>query len=190
MTAVSAVRGTRTDWIVATLHVLQGPDKGRTLRTSDDIVLIGRGSDQIPLTDQTVSRRHAELRVENGAWVLSDLNSANGTYLNGVRINRPTRLKHGDQIRLGGTLVVFTQYNANGAPGNARGAELELRGTLRDALLEGVQPAALAALGAADPTLSRLCDALQHGALAAQPAIQAGSQLRQGGVRRCLAQHE
>lgn len=92
---------------MATLHVLQGPDKGRTLKTQDDLVLIGRGSDQVPLTDQTVSRRHAELRAENGAWVLSDLSSANGTYINGVRLTKPTRLKHGDQIRLGSTLLVY-----------------------------------------------------------------------------------
>ena len=92
---------------MATLYVLQGPDKGRTLKTQDDVVLIGRGSDQVPLTDQTISRRHAELRVENGTWMLVDLNSANGTYVNGVRIEKPLRLKHGDQIRLGSTLLVY-----------------------------------------------------------------------------------
>ncbi|MEW6252110.1 MAG: ATP-binding protein [Planctomycetota bacterium] len=93
---------------MATLIVLQGPDKGRTLRTSDDRVLLGRGSPQIPLTDQTVSRRHAELERVDGAWLLTDLNSANGTYINGVRVQKPTRLKHGDQLRVGSTLLVYT----------------------------------------------------------------------------------
>lgn len=93
---------------MASLHVLQGPDKGRTLKAVDDTVLIGRGSDQVPLTDQTVSRRHAELTRETGAWVLRDLNSANGTYVNGVRIQEPTRLKHGDQIRLGSTVLMYS----------------------------------------------------------------------------------
>lgn len=93
---------------MATLQVLQGPDKGRTFKTQDDVVLIGRGSDQLPLTDQTVSRRHAELRYDGGAWILSDLNSANGTYLNGVRLDKPVRLKHGDQIRLGSSLLVYS----------------------------------------------------------------------------------
>jgi two-component system NtrC family sensor kinase len=92
---------------VATLYVLQGPDKGQTLKTEDDTVLIGRGSDQAPLTDQTVSRRHAELRRENGAWIIRDLNSANGTCVNGVRIQEPTRLKHGDQVKLGSTLLMY-----------------------------------------------------------------------------------
>ena len=78
---------------MATLIVLQGPDKGRTLRTTADDVLLGRGSPQIPLTDQTISRRHAELRVIDGAWTLVDLGSANGTYVNGVRIDKPLGLR-------------------------------------------------------------------------------------------------
>lgn len=93
---------------MATLIVLQGPDKGRTLRATDDVVLIGRGSPQIPLTDQTVSRRHAELHGVEGGWILRDLNSANGTYLNGVRLQKATRLRHGDQVRVGSTLLVYT----------------------------------------------------------------------------------
>lgn len=92
---------------MATLHVLQGPDKGRTFQTRDDHVLIGRGSDQVPLTDQTVSRRHAELKHESGVWTLVDLHSANGTLLNRAPVTRPVRLKHGDQIRVGNTLLVY-----------------------------------------------------------------------------------
>ncbi len=93
---------------MATLLVLQGPDKGRTLRTDDEVVLIGRGSSQIPLTDQTISRRHAELKHIDGGWLLSDLHSANGTYVNGVRLTRAVKLKHGDQIRVGSTLLVYS----------------------------------------------------------------------------------
>lgn len=93
---------------MATLIVLQGPDKGRTLKATDEHVLIGRGSDQMPLTDSSVSRRHAELRRNEAGWQLVDLGSANGTYLNGVRLNGAARLKHGDQLRLGSTLLVYT----------------------------------------------------------------------------------
>jgi two-component system NtrC family sensor kinase len=92
---------------VATFLVLQGPDKGRTFRTDDDVVVFGRTSDQVPLTDQTVSRRHAQLARDEGGWTLTDLNSANGTYLNGVRVQRPIRIKHGDQLRVGSTLLVY-----------------------------------------------------------------------------------
>jgi len=92
---------------MATLIVLQGPDKGRRFQTSNEPALLGRNSDQIPLTDNTVSRRHAELRPQDGAWVLEDLHSSNGTYVNGQRIKGPVRLKHGDQIKVGSTLLVY-----------------------------------------------------------------------------------
>lgn len=91
-----------------TLTVLQGPDKGRTYQTPvDEPTLLGRTSTVVPLTDYTVSRRHAEIKPVTGGWILEDLKSANGTYLNGKRIERPIRLKHGDQIRTGGTLFVW-----------------------------------------------------------------------------------
>ncbi len=122
VTSPTAIAHTWQDARLATLIVLQGPDKGRTLRTSDDVVILGRGSPQIPLTDQTISRRHAELRSADGGWVLSDLQSANGTYLNGVRVTKPARLKQGDQVRVGSTLLVYTgdesvqQYAGPGIP--------------------------------------------------------------------------
>ncbi|UCD29616.1 MAG: FHA domain-containing protein [Planctomycetota bacterium] len=93
---------------MATFSVLQGPDKGRTFRTLNEPALLGRESDQIPLTDRTISRRHAEIYPDNGSWVLKDLKSANGTYVNGVRVQEEIRLKHGDQIKIGSTLIVYT----------------------------------------------------------------------------------
>lgn len=92
---------------MATLHVLQGPDKGRTFRTSNEPAVFGRESEQVPLTDRTVSRHHAQIQPDNGTWTLIDLDSANGTYVNGVRVRAPVRLKHGDQIKLGSTLIVY-----------------------------------------------------------------------------------
>ncbi|HOB74095.1 MAG TPA: ATP-binding protein [Phycisphaerae bacterium] len=93
---------------MAILHVLQGPDKGRTFRTMNESAILGRESEQIPLTDRTISRQHAQISPDNGAWILKDLNSANGTYINGVRVRGPVRLKHGDQIKMGSTLIVYT----------------------------------------------------------------------------------
>jgi len=93
---------------VPTLHVLQGPDKGRTYETPDEPAIIGRSSDQIHLSDNSSSRRHAQIRPNNGQWILEDLNSSNGTFLNGQRVVSPTILKHGDQIKVGSTLLVFS----------------------------------------------------------------------------------
>ena len=90
-----------------TLMVLQGPDKGRRFELPDSQTLIGRESHQVLISDETVSRRHCELIPKDGAWVLRDLGSANGTYINGTRAFTGHELKLGDQIRTGRTLMVF-----------------------------------------------------------------------------------
>ena len=92
-----------------TLLVLQGPDKGRRFELLDSTTLVGRESRQLPLTDNTVSRRHCELIYsnDNGEWVLRDLGSSNGSYVNGMRIVGKHALKLGDQVRVGRTLMVF-----------------------------------------------------------------------------------
>jgi len=94
--------------IVATLMVLQGPDKGQRFRIGDaEELLLGRASAATPLTDYTVSRRHAQLHRAGRSWLIEDLRSANGTYLNDKRLERRVRLKDGDLIRMGGTVLVW-----------------------------------------------------------------------------------
>jgi two-component system, NtrC family, sensor kinase len=92
---------------VLTLLVLQGPDKGRRYELPDNVTLIGRESRQMLITDDTVSRRHCELIPEGNSWILHDLGSINGTYVNGTRTGNRYELKLGDQIRVGRTLLVF-----------------------------------------------------------------------------------
>jgi signal transduction histidine kinase len=92
---------------VASLQVIQGPDKGRVFDLPHGENVIGRQSSSAELCDLTVSRSHARLYPHNGAWLLEDAGSANGTYLNGIKIGKPTQLKRGDQIRCGSTLLVF-----------------------------------------------------------------------------------
>ncbi|HLL90676.1 MAG TPA: ATP-binding protein [Tepidisphaeraceae bacterium] len=99
-----------------TLLVLQGPDKGRRFELPDAAALVGRDSKQLPLTDNTVSRRHCELVPVDSEWVLKDMGSANGTYVNGQRVERTAVLKLGDQVRVGRTLMVF-----GAQPGVTRG---------------------------------------------------------------------
>ncbi len=105
--------------------VLQGPDKGRRFELPDNPTLVGRESRQLPLTDNTVSRRHAELVPGDDGWVLRDLGSSNGTYINGLRVTNRYTLKLGDQIRVGRTLMVFGSQ-----PGvtKARGGDVSLAG--------------------------------------------------------------
>ena len=90
-----------------TLLVLQGPDKGRRFELPDAPTLVGRDSRQLPLTDNTVSRRHAELHPVGDGWILKDLGSSNGTYINGARVDNTYALKLGDQMRVGKTILVY-----------------------------------------------------------------------------------
>ncbi|HEX2123928.1 MAG TPA: SpoIIE family protein phosphatase [Thermoanaerobaculia bacterium] len=77
-------------------------------------VSIGRASDcSIPIKDRYLSRKHAEIVAIGNAWVLKDLGSANGTYLNGSRVERDETLRPGDRIRLGDTEIVFEATERN-----------------------------------------------------------------------------
>src|SRR5205823_10646466 len=71
------------------------------------VVVIGRAQDcDIQLSDPNVSRRHAELRQEDGSYQIVDLGSTNGMEVNGRRL-RQAKLENGDRIMLGFTEVVF-----------------------------------------------------------------------------------
>ena len=90
------------------LTIIQGPDKGRIFELPDDEPqLLGRSSEALPLSDSTVSRRHAEMTPDGGQWFVRDLGSQNGTWVNGVRIDGRIKLKPGDQVRTGATLLIF-----------------------------------------------------------------------------------
>lgn len=74
----------------------------------DDPVTIGRAIEcSIPVKDRYLSRKHAELIPVEGGWSLRDCGSANGTWLNGARVDRDVRMRSGDRIRLGDTEIVF-----------------------------------------------------------------------------------
>jgi signal transduction histidine kinase len=90
------------------LTVLQGPDKGRRFELpTNEPQMIGRSSESLPLSDQTISRRHAALTPDMGRWYITDLESSNGTFVNGVRVTERRLLRSGDQVRTGATLFVF-----------------------------------------------------------------------------------
>lgn len=97
------------------VDIIQGPDQGRSFQLGLGETVIGRQSPQLPLSDSTISRQHALLNLRDGVWYIEDAGSVNGTFVNGVRVRRATRLHLGDQIRCGRTLLVF----GSGAAGAA-----------------------------------------------------------------------
>lgn len=97
------------------LQVLKGPDRGKKFELpAHEPQLIGRSSESLPITDNTVSRRHAELTPDDGRWFLRDLDSSNGTFVNGQQITDRVKLTPGDQIRCGSTLFIFTMTPEEG----------------------------------------------------------------------------
>jgi hypothetical protein len=90
-------------------HILvrEGKAAAYDFELTHKVTVIGRGTDtDVRLTDQSVSRRHAEIRVANGATMLNDLQSTNGTTVNGVTVTTRA-LSDGDEIRLGETVLTY-----------------------------------------------------------------------------------
>jgi predicted component of type VI protein secretion system len=86
-----------------TLVAGSGPLDGRRFELDGEIVL-GREDATITLADEETSRRHAAIRVVQGAVVIEDLGSTNGTYVDGRRITTATTLSGGETIKMGQTI--------------------------------------------------------------------------------------
>jgi len=101
------------DALVAWLIVKAGPNPGRDYRLPPSSLIVGSGSDcGILLTaDQYVSSRHMEITGADGKFVLQDLDSTNGTFVNDERVTR-CELHDGDQVRIGMTQFVFKSLQA------------------------------------------------------------------------------
>ena len=76
--------------------------------------VLGRGTDcGILLNDSNVSRHHAELKLLGSTWIISDLQSVNGTFVNGSPVSS-LELKHMDIIQIGGAMLVFNDPHTPG----------------------------------------------------------------------------
>jgi hypothetical protein len=83
-----------------TLVVTQGPLSGQRLELEGELV-IGREGVGVTIEDPELSRRHAAVRPIEDGFEVEDLGSLNGTFVNGRRIEGPTRLAAGDSIKVG-----------------------------------------------------------------------------------------
>lgn len=92
---------------------LTGTFKGESYRLSGAKLTLGRDtSNSVQIGDATVSKKHCAIEVVNGAFELVDLDSHNGTFVNGIPVKRRP-LAHGDVIRLGQSELLFlTAENA------------------------------------------------------------------------------
>jgi pSer/pThr/pTyr-binding forkhead associated (FHA) protein len=98
----------------ALLVVQRGPNAGSRFLLDKDLTTVGRHPDsEIFLDDVTVSRRHAEFSREGGGFVVRDVGSLNGTYLNRERIES-ARVGSGDEVQVGKFRLLFFTHAAGG----------------------------------------------------------------------------
>lgn len=92
------------------LSVRQGPRPNLVFELDQDSYTIGREAGaEIVIEDAQVSRRHAQLTRQGTSYVIEDIGSTNGTYVNGKRVTAPMLLSNGDMIGLADTIVLAVQ---------------------------------------------------------------------------------
>jgi pSer/pThr/pTyr-binding forkhead associated (FHA) protein len=88
------------------LLVTDGNLAGTTISLADQQITIGRATDAtLVLTDDYASTRHARLFPQNGEWIVEDLGSTNGTYLDRQKVTQPTPVPLGVPVRIGKTVL-------------------------------------------------------------------------------------
>lgn len=86
---------------VAMLLMVEGPYAGKRFYVEESVLLVGRDADcDMVISDRQVSRRHASIMLEEGSYVLEDLGSKNGTFLNGQEVSEAQILSDGDEIQI------------------------------------------------------------------------------------------
>jgi pSer/pThr/pTyr-binding forkhead associated (FHA) protein len=95
---------------MASLNIIKGPQTGKHFELSKRPLSVGREAGRdIQILDPKVSRRHAVIRHEGGAYVIAEASARNGVLVNGTRIQEAATLHEGDQIGLGDTVLQFTE---------------------------------------------------------------------------------
>jgi hypothetical protein len=93
----------------ALLVIRGGEEEGQYFVLSSTVISIGRHADSdITLDDITVSRRHSEIHLSNGEYIVRDAGSLNGTYVNQRRID-VAELRQGDELQVGKYRLVFLE---------------------------------------------------------------------------------
>jgi len=98
---------------VIQLDVISGPNAGASFKVDEPSFIIGRGrTNRIILLDGKVSARHTQIDHRDDAYRLRDLNSTNGTFVNGRVVNEAALAK-GDEIRVGQTVLQVAEISAD-----------------------------------------------------------------------------
>ncbi|MGA7857447.1 MAG: FHA domain-containing protein, partial [Terracidiphilus sp.] len=97
------------------LLAIAGPLRDSTIPLPDGEVTLGREpTNAVPIVDPSVSRKHCRMRSEDGRFQIRDLDSRNGTIVNGVAVKEQW-LRHGDEIVVGDSVFLFLLEDDGGA---------------------------------------------------------------------------
>lgn len=100
---------------MASLYVIRGRDVGRNIDLQKERFSLGRDADNdLQLHDTEVSRHHALLQRVEDQYLIEDLDSSNGTYINSIRTSKQI-LRTGDRLQLGRTLMIYTSNVESGS---------------------------------------------------------------------------
>jgi len=129
-------RGDRSGALAA-FGIQKGPQAGEEIPIRMPVVRIGRApGNDVVIPDDSVSATHAKLEFEDGAWRITDLESINGTYVEGVRLapQVPTPLSYGAGVRFGGIPLEFMEVEtADPASARAQYVEPDRPASIREA---------------------------------------------------------
>jgi predicted Zn finger-like uncharacterized protein len=109
-TVLSKKEGLLPEGKTVGLSVTAGPLAGKIFRVTKPRVVVGRSSADIVVDDPEVSRKHCALEVHGSIAVLVDLGSANGTFVDGKRIET-CQLEHLSEFQIGATTLMLTVTN-------------------------------------------------------------------------------
>jgi hypothetical protein len=98
------------------LVIRSGPNPGKAFELTSDSVSIGReAANDIVIQDTEISRNHARIIRRGGGFMLEDLGSTNGTFINGQHVSSPRAVVPGDEIGLGENVVVVLEGEGTAA---------------------------------------------------------------------------
>jgi pSer/pThr/pTyr-binding forkhead associated (FHA) protein len=86
--------------------VVEGPLAGTVIPLGSADITLGRAPDStLVLDDDYASSAHARVRLTSGSWIVEDLGSTNGTWIDRQRLTGPTPLRVGHQLKVGRTVL-------------------------------------------------------------------------------------
>jgi len=108
LTEVGEARPPRSGIGSGCLIVIYGHEMGRRVQVGTEPLIIGRSpQSQMQIDQESVSRSHCRIRFSGNEFLVRDLGSTNGTYVNDDLVEEEGRLRHGDQLKVGRTILKF-----------------------------------------------------------------------------------